>query len=537
MKNYRSYCIVLFAMILFGIACKDDDSGSQSAELKVPSEIVFVGNVKDSVIEITSNLPWTISGPVNHQITISPRNGNPGTTQVKITMYDNLSYEDEIRLEFTVQSGDETKPLVCVKPPRARLSFPEKSYADIPREGTRIRVGLNCNTEYDVAVLDEFKEWISCVGTEPVTSGDETVDENILLDIASNPSDTPRRGRVVVYSEATNVSDTLTVWQDGATSIDGYVSTWQTATRGAGVNIVIMGDGFTRADMLNGFYENAMKEAAGYLFAIEPYKSYRDYFNVYFVWAVSNERGIEGDRSKDTKFQSLGLDPNIDICWEYIRKAPINNNTAETAALVVLNATWYGGRCSFWSDGASIARAPMSQEAYPYDFRGLVQHELGGHGIGKLHDEYPITDYLTPQVIEDVRWWQSIGFYSNIDFTNDPKQVLWKHFLNLPRYSMVGIYEGCFWQKGSYRAEQDQCMIYNIPYYNAPSREAIVKRIKSVARETYSFEEFMANDRIEPVANSAAAYSPLSSIVPPPGPGQLEPEGIREPSPLSQGKQ
>ena len=68
MKNYRSYCIVLFAMILFGIACKDDDSGSQSAELKVPSEIVFVGNVKDSVIEITSNLPWTISGPVNHQI-------------------------------------------------------------------------------------------------------------------------------------------------------------------------------------------------------------------------------------------------------------------------------------------------------------------------------------------------------------------------------------------------------------------------------------------------------------------------------------
>ena len=41
-----------------------------------------------------------------------------------------------------------------------------------------------------------------------------------------------------------------------------------------------------------------------------------------------------------------------------------------------------------WGDGSAIACCPMSADAYPYDFRGIVQHEAGGHGFGKLADEY-----------------------------------------------------------------------------------------------------------------------------------------------------
>ena len=35
----------------------------------------------------------------------------------------------------------------------------------------------------------------------------------------------------------------------------------------------------------------------------------------------------------------------------------------------------------------------------------------------------------------------------------------------------------------------------DIPYYSAISREAIVKRIMEYAGETYSFEEFVRNDK------------------------------------------
>lgn len=35
----------------------------------------------------------------------------------------------------------------------------------------------------------------------------------------------------------------------------------------------------------------------------------------------------------------------------------------------------------------------------------------------------------------------------------------------------------------------------NIPYYNAISREAMVKRIKEYAGEIYSYEDFKLNDK------------------------------------------
>lgn len=35
----------------------------------------------------------------------------------------------------------------------------------------------------------------------------------------------------------------------------------------------------------------------------------------------------------------------------------------------------------------------------------------------------------------------------------------------------------------------------SIPYYNAISRESIVKRIKQYAGETFSFEDFVKNDK------------------------------------------
>ena len=38
-------------------------------------------------------------------------------------------------------------------------------------------------------------------------------------------------------------------------------------------------------------------------------------------------------------------------------------------------------------------------------------------------------------------------------------------------------------------------MYNNIPYYNAISREEMVKRIKKYAGEEYSFEDFKANDK------------------------------------------
>ncbi|MBO5707827.1 MAG: hypothetical protein J6S01_00685, partial [Bacteroidales bacterium] len=66
-----------------------------------------------------------------------------------------------------------------------------------------------------------------------------------------------------------------------------------------------------------------------------------------------------------------------------------------------------------------------------------------------------------------------------------------------PQYSnIVDVYEGAFFHtRGVFRSEPTSCMNNNIPYYNAISREAMVKRIKKYAGEEYSFEDFKANDK------------------------------------------
>ena len=77
--------------------------------------------------------------------------------------------------------------------------------------------------------------------------------------------------------------------------------------------------------------------------------------------------------------------------------------------------------------------------------------------------------------------------------------VPWKHLINDNRFNDIAdIFEGgYFHMRGVYRSEQNSCMKNNVPYYSTWSRELIVKRIKMLAGETFSFEEFAVNDSRE----------------------------------------
>ena len=48
--------------------------------------------------------------------------------------------------------------------------------------------------------------------------------------------------------------------------------------------------------------------------------------------------------------------------------------------------------------------------------------------------------------------------------------------------------------RGVFRSEATSCMNNNIAYYNAISRESMVKRIMKYAGEPYSYEAFKAKD-------------------------------------------
>lgn len=336
----------------------------------------------------------------------------------------------------------------------------------------------------------------------------------VTVTVAEQPKGAgSRTGEVVFLLDGKDYRSRTTVEQYDYQYGDGDVLTVQSAAQGAGVDLVFMGDCFDAKDIAEGKYLDAMNEAIGYFFAVEPYKTYRDYFNVYTVFGLSPDSGV-GDVNtiREAKFGSAyalgGITPDESVCFEYACKAPTvtQDKIGRTLVTLIENTEDYGGITYMWGDGSAIACCPMSRDVYPYDFRGLVQHEAGGHGFGKLGDEYiyhnafiqTCTCFCCPHVNE-FNANKSRGWFENLSLTGNMYDVPWSHFIFDPQYSnLVDIYEGGYMHmRGVFRSEPNSCMNNNVPYFSAISRETIVKYIKSYAGESYSFEEFKARDVLD----------------------------------------
>lgn len=309
--------------------------------------------------------------------------------------------------------------------------------------------------------------------------------------------------------------------------IEQYDSEWdedqcvtlQTATRGQGINLVFMGDGYDARDITEGTYLSDMRQSMEYFFDVEPYKTYRDYFNVYAPVAMSYESGIGTlNTLRNVKFETrmgtgcpffIRMSSNTDKALYYaVDNTPVEESEL-TGLTVVLtpNTTEYDGFTYMYGDGSAVAVCPKSALAYPYDARGVVQHEAGGHGFGKLADEY-IYHLAWIQTckcvddcshVEELEGEHAIGTSLNMSLEGSMRKVPWAHLISDSRVNdIVDVYEGgYFHSRGVYRSEQNSCMNNNVPYYSTWCRQLIVERIKRLAGETFSYEDFMAHDSRE----------------------------------------
>lgn len=278
-------------------------------------------------------------------------------------------------------------------------------------------------------------------------------------------------------------------------SRDGEVLTLQKASQGQGIDLVFLGEAFVDKDMNDGgLYEQKMKEAMEQYFAFEPYSSFRNRFNVYAVKVVSpNAEFLEGAEHR--------INESADICFEYVEKIPQRNAGQVPMVSVIYNST-YAGRSytQMFSDGAFVS----------YMMEGVnnvLNHEAGGHGFGRLQDEYVEGGYenLTlPQTEKEKmdEQWQNWGWGANVDWRNDASTVKWAHFLQDDRYTNegLGLYEGAYlYGYGAYRPTENSMMRYNDAPFNAPSREQIYKNIMQLSEENgwiYQYENFVQYDAI-----------------------------------------
>lgn len=360
---------------------------------------------------------------------------------------------------------------------------------------------------------DSTPNWF---GIFPVSGYGSTEAEIV---ISPNQNTTSRSYKLRIYN--TTDTATLIVNQKASRSYaDGEVLIYEknTPTTKAS-NLVFLGDGFVAEELWpRGAYYQAMQEGIEAFFNVEPYKSYREYFNIYIVVAESQEEGAGSQsETKNTAFgakytEGSGMEVNSEKVFNYALKIP--DITAEilpkTTVVVIVNATKYGGTTIMYDDGKAIAIVPMNRaKRLPGGFANILVHEAGGHGFGGLADEY-ISGAAEKYPLKDLEGWFEKGFYSNISTIPDTAFIKWKEFFKLSGYEAVGVFEGGYYRpKGVWRPEKNSCMNDNSQYFNAPSRMAIVKRIMKNAGENFILEKFINKDIIK---NPPTGRSPLHPI-------------------------
>lgn len=282
-------------------------------------------------------------------------------------------------------------------------------------------------------------------------------------------------------------------------------------------NIVILGDGYQKKDLVaGGKFERSARSAMDSFFAIEPYKTFKDRFNVYMVAYESTDEGTDIKSSsidKNTYFGSYCQGGGNTAAY-VADTAPVINAVKSAVgsgdatyyrsiAILLVNTDEQAGSTGYpfrdfksgWPNGyASFAIAVLA--ANSTGTNGLVKHEAGGHAFGRLADEYYSNGTTASSANKtELSNWHAKGWYWNVNPSNSGNYY---KFTNSDYSSEVGFIEGAWgYQYGMYRPTQGGMMQGSTGVFNAPSRHAIYHRIitESQGASAYSWSNFRNYDQ------------------------------------------
>ena len=319
------------------------------------------------------------------------------------------------------------------------------------------------------------------------------------------------------------------------------------ATAGASkaVTLCVIPDGFQESELDE--YELQAKSGIDALFNTEPYKTYKNYFNVWILKKASNESGAnitDGSgnitTARDCYFQSKwGESSYSDMSANESRiDSFIEDNCPdimdgshtlqEVPVLLIINDTRYGGIAHTSSNGKTYCMVPTtsgslawgyygveaaSVTAAPNDtrevssaersemvvstgtWRNTLVHEFGGHSFGRLKDEYWYNSYKSAATSMSTHTWP-VPFGLNISVSYVAEETPWAALLeptNVAKMTAtgksqyterIGVFQGGDVSMfNRWRSERISCMIDNRCYFSTWQRWLIVNRIMTLAGE------------------------------------------------------
>lgn len=298
----------------------------------------------------------------------------------------------------------------------------------------------------------------------------------------------------------------------------GSCITLNKATKGKGINLLITGDGFIKNDMKkDGHWQDVLKQCEEAIFSYEPFASFREYFNVYAVTAISTTNSFNETEPSNTFFgcyfenQITHTRPGANVAGFAREHSPIDADIEgkDLTVLLVVNVNRYCGVAELSGSGPSIGMGGIwdGEGRFPNInvFHTMIAHEFLGHAFGKLSDEYYADNksITEAEIATAKREREDFGHWQNVEFTNNPDKFdnkYWKALLDI-NYPEVGIIQGGrYCQYGVWRSIYNNTMRdqNSDPLYFGPvNREIILRRIYKLAgmENEYSLDVFLEYDK------------------------------------------
>ena len=252
-------------------------------------------------------------------------------------------------------------------------------------------------------------------------------------------------------------------------------------------NLVVMGDGYTSTDLPK--FREQVDKHLNILWSIEPFKSYRNYVNVYAVEITSPESGVDCDPNLtspkvDTPLQMGfwgGCNPSSvqrlltvssTAAAQYADLVP-GTTASNRQILAIGNSDTYGGA------GGSYATASGGNALSAL----ITPHELG-HSLGGLQDEYDYYARGERGAPYDGPEPSSIHHTLLTEQQMLDQQQKWFRWLGEPSESggTIARYEaGMYAGTGVWRPSKHSMMKVLGYYFDQVSRERMTQRISSRA--------------------------------------------------------
>ncbi len=270
-------------------------------------------------------------------------------------------------------------------------------------------------------------------------------------------------------------------------------------------NLIVMGDGYTGAEQAD--FGRDVDRHLNVMWSIEPFKSYRNYINVYRVDIVSGESGISCDPGLTSPRRTTPLSMGF---WgrcnpgSVQRLITMDNSAANRYANLVTGTTpgnrqilALGNSGTYGGAGGSYATASGSNAMSAL----ISPHELG-HSLGGLQDEYDYYQRGVPGGAYGGGEPSSAHHTLLTERQMSEQRAKWWRWLGEPSESggPIGRHEGGLYATTGVWRPSAHSMMKTLGYYfDQVSREVMVQRITAktaVIQDATPADQPLGADRV-----------------------------------------